>query len=75
MISQCVEIRPDGLLQIASNVAGACDYVITSGGIWDWSIQDATPVLGSVVLLWAIAFTFRVVIKALNSGDVKNETF
>lgn len=73
MIQQCVSIRPDGLLQAASNVAGACDYVITSGGIWDWTIADAKPVLFAVLLLWTIAFTIRVCIKTLNSGDVDHD--
>jgi hypothetical protein len=73
MIQQCVSIRPDGLLQVASNVAGACDYVITSGGVLDWTIADAQPVLVSVLILWAIAYTIRVLIKTLNSGEVNHD--
>ncbi len=73
MIQQCVSIRPDGLLQVASNVAGSCDYIITSGGVWDWTVADAQPVLASVLILWAIAYTIRVCIKTLNSGEVNHD--
>ncbi len=73
MIQQCVSIRPDGLLQAASNVAGACDYVITSGGVLDWTIADAQPVLASVLTLWAVAYAIRACIKVLNSGDVNHD--
>lgn len=71
MIQQCVSIRTDGLLQIASNVATSCQYVITSGSVMDWTIEDAKPVVAAVALLWAIAYFFRVLIKTVNqSGDL-----
>ncbi|AMC34254.1 hypothetical protein [Janthinobacterium sp. B9-8] len=73
MIQQCVSIRPDGLLQIASNVATNCQYVITSGSVMDWTIEDAKPVLAAIALLWATAYFFRVLIKTINQDGDSND--
>jgi len=36
---------------------------------WNLSLTEASLISGAVLLVWAAAFSIKVLIKALNSGD------
>jgi hypothetical protein len=70
MSQQCVIVN--GVGQIVADMSGTCTYVLTSSGssVFDLSAAEAQQIALAIIGLWAVGFTFRVLIRMLGSLSV-----
>lgn len=78
----CVEVAADGSLVVADPQPvdmAACGLVVVSGieaaaSPWSMTPEQGSQIAGAVLAVWALAFVFRMFIRALNVDQQGDST-
>lgn len=77
----CVQVGADGALQVVTPQpveVAACGLVVVSGSEaasspFAISPEQGSQIGGAVLLVWGLAYVFRLVIRAFSIDEVRNE--
>jgi len=78
----CAVVAPDGAVYVVDPQpadTSACGLVLVSGleahsSPWALTLEQGSQVGGAILAVWALAFVFRVVIRALNVDQIGDST-
>lgn len=78
----CVEVLQDGSVFVVDPQpvdTSVCGYVLVSGqqavtSPWSMTTEQGAQIGGAVLTVWALAFVFRMVIRALNVDKIGDST-